>query len=59
MAVIEEVTKFVYQYGGLEDAQKKLEEQSSLAVNALALIRPSSHKEHLIEFAEFVGKRNR
>ena len=59
IAIIDEVTKFVYKYGGLEDAQKKLEEQSSLAVNALALVSPSKHKDHLIEFAEFVGKRNK
>ncbi|MCI1719899.1 MAG: polyprenyl synthetase family protein [Bacteroidales bacterium] len=57
--IIEEVTKFVYKYDGLKDAQKKLEEQSSLAVNALALIPPSREKNHLIEFAEFVGKRNK
>ncbi|HPT05282.1 MAG TPA: polyprenyl synthetase family protein [Candidatus Egerieousia sp.] len=58
-AVIEQVTKFIYKYNGLQDAQKKLEEQSSLAVNALALVPPSVHKGHLIEFAEFVCKRNR
>jgi octaprenyl-diphosphate synthase len=58
-AVIEHVTKFVYKYNGLHDAQKKLEEQSALAINALALVCPSVHKRHLIEFAEFVCKRNR
>lgn len=56
-SIIEEVAAFVHNNDGLQLAQKTLEEQSSLAVAALALLPQSEAKEYLIGFAEFVGKR--
>ncbi|MCK9624875.1 MAG: polyprenyl synthetase family protein [Bacteroidales bacterium] len=54
---ISEVLKFVYDYDGLECAQKRLEQELRNAIEAISIMEDSFAKKHLIELAEYVGIR--
>lgn len=57
LSVIKEAVAFVKENRGIENAQKKLEEQGTLAIKALDFLPDSKEKEFLTGFAEYVGKR--
>jgi len=54
----DEVFQCVVKYGGVEYSEKKVEEYSSLAINALQDFKDSKVKESLLEFVEFVSTRD-
>lgn len=57
--IVDQVNRFVEKYNGIAKAQQTLEEHSKKAVEALAVLPPSTARERLVQLAEYVGTREK
>ena len=56
---LQQVVEFAHKFGGIEYTIKKAEQYSAIALDALEPLSPSTAKDSLIQFVEFVMERSK
>jgi octaprenyl-diphosphate synthase len=56
---LQQVVDFAHEFGGIEYTVKKAEEYSAIALDALEPLAPSTAKDSLVQFVEFVMERSK